>query len=162
MPITSTWMKHRSKAEPFTVDLKGVDKLVLVTSGGPDGSSYDHAVWANARLIKPNGTSVWLDSISYEYSVTGWGNPKLNKNIYDNDIIIAGKKYEHGVLCHADGILIYPLQEQYVRFEAEVGIDDASVNGSAYFSAMNIAPNLVIKELVNQYPHEMAMLSMAV
>ena len=66
MPITSTWMKHRSKAEPFTVDLKGVDKLVLVTSGGPDGSSYDHAVWANARLIKPNGTSVWLDSISYE------------------------------------------------------------------------------------------------
>lgn len=162
MPITSTWMKHRSKAEPFTVDLKGVDKLVLVTSGGPDGSSYDHAVWANARLIKPNGTSVWLDSISYEYSVTGWGNPKLNKNIYDNDIIIAGKKYEHGVLCHADGILIYPLQGQYVRFEAEVGIDDASVNGSAYFSAMNIAPNLVIKELVNQYPHEMAMLSMAV
>lgn len=35
MPIVSTWMKHKAKAEPFVVDLKGVDKLVLVTAGGP-------------------------------------------------------------------------------------------------------------------------------
>ncbi|MDD3038309.1 SUMF1/EgtB/PvdO family nonheme iron enzyme [Bacteroides sp.] len=162
MPVTSAWMKHRSKAEPFTVDLKGVDKLVLVTSGGTDGTSYDHAVWANARLIKANGTSVWLDELSYEYSITGWGGPKVNKNIYDNDIMIAGKKYPHGVLCHADGILVYPIKGEYVRFEAEVGIDDASVNGSAYFSALNIAPNFVIKELATKYPYEMALFSTTV
>ena len=51
MPIVSTWMKHKAKAEPFVVDLKGVDKLVLVTAGGPDGTDYDQAVWANDRLI---------------------------------------------------------------------------------------------------------------
>ena len=43
MPIVSTWMKHKAKAEPFVVDLKGVDKLVLVTAGGPDGTDYDQA-----------------------------------------------------------------------------------------------------------------------
>ena len=59
MPVISTWVKHKAKAEPFVVDLKGVDKLVLVTAGGPDGTDYDQAVWANARLIKADGTAVW-------------------------------------------------------------------------------------------------------
>ena len=26
MPITSTWVKHKEKAQPFSVDLKGVDQ----------------------------------------------------------------------------------------------------------------------------------------
>ena len=73
MPIVSTWMKHKAKAEPFVVDLKGVDKLVLVTAGGPDGTDYDQAVWANARLIKADGTAVWLDEVPYEYGVCRLG-----------------------------------------------------------------------------------------
>ena len=38
MPVTSTWVKHKQKAEPFVVDLNGVEQLVLITAGGPDGS----------------------------------------------------------------------------------------------------------------------------
>ena len=49
MPIVSTWMKHKAKAEPFVVDLKGVDKLVLVTAGGPDGTDYDQIGRASCR-----------------------------------------------------------------------------------------------------------------
>ena len=56
MPVISQWMKHKQKAQPFTVDVKGLDKLVLVTAGGPDGTDYDQAVWANARLIKADGS----------------------------------------------------------------------------------------------------------
>lgn len=97
-------------------------KVVLNTEGGPDGSNYDHAVWANARLVKAGGSSVWLDQLSYEYAVTGWGNPVKNTNINGQPIRIGGKTYEHGVLCHANGTLVYPLKEKYVRFEAEVGI----------------------------------------
>lgn len=52
MPVISQWMKHKQKAQSFVVDVKGLDKLVLVTAGGPDGTNYDQAVWANARLIK--------------------------------------------------------------------------------------------------------------
>ena len=97
MPVISTWVKHKAKAEPFVVDLKGVDKLVLVTAGGPDGTDYDQAVWANARLIKADGTAVWLDEVPYEYGVAGWAKPKMNTNAYDHEIVIAGKEYKHGV-----------------------------------------------------------------
>ena len=158
MPVISQWMKHKQKAQPFTVDVKGLDKLVLVTAGGPDGTDYDQAVWANARLIKADGTAVWLDQIPYEYGVAGWAKPKMNTNAYDHEIFIAGKEYKHGVFCHANGTLVYPLNGEYVRFEAEVGIDDTSQGGSVFFQALNVMPSKVGEELNAQYPKEIAML----
>ncbi|MCC8170568.1 MAG: SUMF1/EgtB/PvdO family nonheme iron enzyme [Parabacteroides sp.] len=158
MPVISSWKKHKEKAEPFAVDLKGVDKLVLITAGGPDGSDYDQAVWGNARLIKADGTSVWLDEVPYEYGVAGWAKPKMNVNAYDHEIFIAGKEYKHGVFCHANGTLVYPIKGEYVRFEAEVGIDDTSSGGSVYFQALNAVPKFVGDELIAKYPGQIGML----
>ncbi len=155
MPVVSAWMKRNVKAEPFVVSLKGLDKLVLVTEGGKDGSSYDHAVWGNARLIKKDGTFVWLDELRYESGKAGWGNPMINKNVYGNQIAIVGKKYPHGVTCHADGLLVYPLKkDEFVRFEAEVGIDDASYAGSAYFIALPALPSTYVEDFKKAYPEE--------
>jgi len=158
MPVISTWKKHKEKAEPFAVDLKGVDKLVLITAGGPDGPDYDQAVWGNARLIKADGTAVWLDEVPYEYGVAGWAKPKMNINAYDHEIFIGGKEYKHGVFCHANGTLVYPIKGEYVRFEAEVGIDDTSSGGSVYFQALNVVPKFVGDELIAKYPGQIGML----
>ena len=158
MPIISSFKKHKEKAEPFAVDLKGVDKLVLITAGGPDGSDYDQAVWGNARLIKADGTAVWLDEVPFEYGVAGWAKPKMNINAYDHEIFIAGKEYKHGVFCHANGTLVYPIKGEYVRFEAEVGIDDTSSGGSVYFQALNVVPKFVVDELIAKYPEQIGML----
>ena len=158
MPVISKWMKHKDKAAAFSVDLKGLDKLVLVTAGGPDGTDYDQAVWANARLIKADGTAVWLDEVPYEYGVAGWAKPKMNTNAYDHEIVIAGKEYKHGVFCHANGTLVYPLNGEYVRFEAEVGIDDTSSGGSVFFQALNTVPSFWAEELNAKYPTEIGML----
>lgn len=158
MPIVSTWKKHKDKAENFVVDLKGVDKLVLITAGGPDGSEYDQAVWGNARLIKADGTAVWLDEVPFEYGVAGWAKPKMNVNAYDHEIFIGGKEYKHGVFCHANGTLVYPVKGEYVRFEAEVGIDDTSSGGSVYFQALNVVPKFVGDELIAKYPGQIGML----
>ena len=158
MPVISTWKKHKEKAEPFAVDLKGVDKLVLITAGGPDGTDYDQAVWGNARLIKADGTAVWLDEVPFEYGVAGWAKPKMNINAYDHEIFIAGKEYKHGVFCHANGTLVYPIKGEYVRFEAEVGIDDTSSGGSVYFQALNVVPKFVGDELIAKYPEQIGML----
>ena len=158
MPIISSFKKHKEKAEPFAVDLKGVDKLVLITAGGPDGSDYDQAVWGNARLIKADGTAVWLDEVPFEYGVAGWAKPKMNINAYDHEIFIAGKEYKHGVFCHANGTLVYPIKGEYVRFEAEVGIDDTSSGGSVYFQALNVVPQFVGDELIAKYPEQIGML----
>lgn len=159
MPIVSKWIKHKAKTEPFVVDLKGVEKLVLVTSGGPDGTDYDQAVWANARLVAADGSSVWLDEVPFEYGVAGWAKPKMNVNAYDHEIVIAGKEYKHGVFCHANGMLVYPINGKYVRFEAEVGIDDSSQKGSVFFQALNVFPKTVGEQLINQYPDQIGMLS---
>ena len=158
MPIISSFKKHKEKAEPFAVDLKGVDKLVLITAGGPDGSDYDQAVWGNARLIKADGTAVWLDEVPFEYGVAGWAKPKMNINAYDHEIFIAGKEYKHGVFCHANGTLVYPIKGEYVRFEAEVGIDDTSSGGSVYFQALNVVPKFVGDQLIAKYPEQIGML----
>ncbi len=158
MPVISTWKKHKEKAEPFAVDLKGVDKLVLITAGGPDGTDNDQAVWGNARLIKADGTAVWLDEVPFEYGVAGWAKPKMNINAYDHEIFIDGKEYKHGVFCHANGTLVYPIKGEYVRFEAEVGIDDTSHGGSVYFQALNVVPQFVGDELIAKYPIQIGLL----
>lgn len=159
MPVISKWIKVNDKAEPFVVDLKNCDKLILVTSGGPDGSSYDHAVWGNARLIAADGSSVWLDQTPFEYGVAGWDKPRMNINANGKPIRIAGKAYEHGVFCHANGTLVYPVKGKYVRFEAEVGIDDASRTGSVYFQALNVLPKDIANQLAEKYPNQIGMLS---
>ena len=72
--------------------------------------------------------------------------------------LLLEKEYKHGVFCHANGTLVYPVGGQYVRFEAEVGIDDTSSGGSVFFQALNTVPTFVAEELNNKYPEEIGML----
>ena len=140
MPVESSWMKAKMKAAPISATLKGQDKLVLVTTAGPDGNDWDWGVWANARLIKADGTQVWLDELTPSYEVAGSGSVSRNKNLYDAPLSISGQKYDHGMICHANGVMVFDINKEYVRFEAEVGIDDQSKVGSVFFRILNIFP----------------------
>ncbi|MFQ9021913.1 MAG: hypothetical protein ACLR6J_12350 [Parabacteroides merdae] len=44
---------------------------------------------ANARLIKADGTAVWLDEVPDEYGVAGWAKAQDDANAYDHEIVIA-------------------------------------------------------------------------
>ena len=161
LPETSSYMKSSMKAERFSVDLAGMDRLILLTEGGEDGSGWDHAVWAEARFIRKDGTSVWLDEIPYAYGKAGEGDIIYNRNQDDMPISIAGQKHQHSLFCHADGIIIYDLpKDEYARFEAVVGIDDSSNIGSAYFKAINILPEEYLDEAVKKYPEDMERLNL--
>ena len=159
MSVSSSWIRKGQKPERFTIDVKGMEKLVLVTTGGPDGNSHDHGIWANARLITKDGKQVWLDKLDYEYGVSGWKSPRKNRDTANKYIYIAKKKYDHGILCSAEGMLVYDLGDKYVRFEAEVGIDDRARGGSVYFKALGMDPTATGKALAAQYPAEIAMLA---
>ena len=153
LPVTSSYMKSSMKAEAFSVDLAGLQKLVLLTEGGRDGSGWDHAVWAEARLVRKDGTSVWLDEIPYAYAKAGEGEVLYNKNQNGGPVTIAGKMYGHALFCHADGMIIYDLgKDDFVRFEALVGIDDTSATGSVYFKAVDRLPWDYLKDLSERYP----------
>ena len=163
LPKTSSYMKSSMKAEVFSVDLSGMDRLILLTEGGEDGSGWDHAVWAEARFIRKDGSAVWLDEIPYAYGKAGEGEIIYNRNQDDEPIMIAGQRYEHSLFCHADGTVIYEFgKDEYVRFEAFVGIDDSSATGSAYFKAINHLPEEYIDDAVKMYPEDKELLTMMI
>lgn len=155
LPVMSEWMKPKMKAASMTVNVKGLNQLILLTDGGPDGPDWDHAVWGNARFVKADGSFVWLDQLKPSYDLAGWGGQaRRNENIYGRPLVVAGTRYEHGILCHANGMLIFPVEKDYVRFEAEVGIDDESPYGTTYFIALNVLPKENLERLKNAYPKE--------
>lgn len=155
MPIESVWMKAKQKATPIDADVTGLEKLVLVTAGGPDGTDWDWGTWANARLIKADGSSVWLDELDPEYWVSGSGQIRKNEDLYGNPLLIGGKKYDHSVLCHANGVMVYNLGKEYVRFEAEVGLADQSTVGSVFFRIMNVFPKAEATALLQSFPKDL-------
>ena len=159
MPIGSSWVKAKQKAEPISADVTGQEKLVLVTSGGPDGNDWDWGTWANARLIKADGTSVWLDELEPEYWVSGSGSIRKNTDLYGNPLLIGGKKYDHSVLCHANGVMVYNIGKEYVRFEAEVGLAEQSTVGSVFFTILNVYPKDEAAALLEKYPKELGALN---
>lgn len=159
MSVSSSWIRKGQKPEHFTVNVEGMKKLVLVTTGGADGNSNDHGIWANARLITKDGKQVWLDKLDYEYGVSGWKSPRKNRDIANKYIYIAQQKYDHGILCSAEGMLVYDLGDKYIRFEAEVGIDDRARGGSVYFKVLGLNPADIGKSLAAQYPAETSILA---
>ena len=155
MPVQSVWMKADMKSAPITASLAGQDKLVLVTTAGPDGNDWDWGVWANASLVKKDGSRVWLDELDPSYAVSGSGPVVKNKNLYNAPLSIGGEKYEHGVLCHANGVMVFDLNKEFVRFEAEVGIDDQSAVGSVYFRVLNVFPKEEARQLMSRFPNDL-------
>lgn len=154
LPVESAWIKIKEEAVPMRADLTGLDKLVLVTACGPDGYDLDWGTWANARLFKADGTAVWLDELRPAFARTGSGDVRYNEDLYGNPTKIGSKTYEHSVLCHADGVLIYELKGEYVRFEAEVGLAGQGTVGSVIFRILNQYPKEAATELLARFPKE--------
>lgn len=91
MPIASSFVKAGQQAEPISADLTGLDELVLITSAGPDGNDWDWGTWANARLIKADGSFIWLDELDPYYWFSGSGSIQKNADLYGNPLTIGGK-----------------------------------------------------------------------
>lgn len=162
MPIESKWMKAKQKSEKIVANVKGQDKLVLITTGGPDGSDWDHAAWANAKLIASDGSTVWLDELTPIYTDAPHGTPKFNSNFSGKPVSIAGTKYDHSVLVHANGVVVFQLDKKFDRFESEVGIDDNSPIGSAFFRVQNIFGKDYADQLRNVYPQDLGVIGSSI
>lgn len=47
----SQTLKSGGLSEKVDISMRGIDSLILVVKGGPDGISYDHADWADAYFL---------------------------------------------------------------------------------------------------------------
>ena len=84
LPVASKVIKAKEAAVPFSADITGLDEMVLYTWGTVDGTGDDQAVWANAKLVAADGSSVWLNDLKSIFKKTGSGFLFLGPVIFRN------------------------------------------------------------------------------
>lgn len=136
LPYVSTEYRHGTAPGKVSVDLTGLKEISLVTWATPDGTDYDHAVWADARFTKKDGTTVWIGDMKPKVKRIQGNWTSTDKNLNGKKLQIRDKKYDHGIIAHANSLLTYELNGEYTRFDSEIGIDEGSSGGSAIFKIM--------------------------
>ena len=159
MPSSSPQIKVGDRAIPFSADITGQHTLVLLTEGGPDGTDWNWGIWADAKLVREDGSFIYLDSLTPVYAKAGEGTYRKNENIWSEPLILNGQKYAHGLFCAANGVMVFDLDEEFVRFESIVGLDKQSKTGCMHFRVANIYPRAEAEQLYLKYPNELGALN---
>ncbi len=130
-PEITVEREEAKKPHKVSVSVKDARELKLIVDDGGDGFGNDHADWADARLVRADGSVLYLSDISDETpevkmlsAEQGWGKLMMDRSVEDNELSINGKKYEKGLGTHSKGKNVYELTGRFEKFEAEVGLDD--------------------------------------
>ncbi|MBO7683159.1 MAG: NPCBM/NEW2 domain-containing protein [Kiritimatiellae bacterium] len=98
--------------------------------------------------------TVWLDQLSADGMVCGWGQPRVNKSVDGNALRIGSKAFERGVGTHSISYASFDVDGNAVAFDADVGIDAevlpagrdaASVRFSVLADGREVASSGVVK-----------------
>ena len=128
-------------AKRVSVSVRGARDLHLIVDNGGDDGSWDHADWADARLIAADGTIVYLDELRPVSAVQGHGKLALAKNLEGRPLSIADRRFEHGLGTTHDSKIVYSLNGRYDRFQAWVGLDSIVRNhGTVAFHVLVTQP----------------------
>lgn len=152
LPYVSTEYRRGTAPGKVSVDLTGLKEISLVTWGTPDGNDYDHAVWADARFTKKDGTVVWIGDMKPKVKRIEGNWTSTDKNLAGNTLQIRDSKYDHGIVAHANSLLTYELNGEYTHFDSEIGIDEGSSGGSAIFKIMVTNGRKEAEELIAVCP----------
>lgn len=130
-------MHGNEPAQRVDVALGSADELRLMVGDGGDGTNYDHSDWADAELVKADGTAVYLDTIPPASARQGHGELAFRTNIPGQPLRIADRTFEHGLGTHARSEIRYPLDGTFARFRAWVGVDaTVKEHGSVRFEVV--------------------------
>lgn len=157
LPIASQVIKAKQAAVPFSADVTGLDEMVLYTWGTVDGTGDDQAVWANARLIAADGSTVWLNDLKDTFKDTGTGRLVFDANAKGASVIMKGKTYQRTIMANANAQIVVPLGKKYTRFEAEIGLENRSSSGSVIFKLQGITGKDPADKIIADFPDESAM-----
>jgi hypothetical protein len=114
----------------------GVNQITLLLDDAGDSYDYDHGDWANARFVLDNGDEVFVtedDIVRYDAEGSYFKYIKINKNLFDNALNIAGTQYANGIACHANTLIDLRLPtvngHRVAAFKSRCGVD-ASAGGN--------------------------------
>lgn len=133
LPYQSAVYRSGDAAGTVSVDITGLEELILNVWGTEDGTDYDWAVWGNAKLYKADGTFDYLSDLEPRYRQVDGNYYRVDRNLNNQPLRVKDQEYEKGLLTHANALLVYDLEEEYTRFESSLGIDNGSATGSAIF-----------------------------
>jgi hypothetical protein len=122
-PYISPLIRRDQAAQKISINITELDTLVLTATIGYDDYHQDHAVWGEATLFAQNGKQVRLSDLTPLYSSTGWSTMVRNQNYSGNQLQIASRKFDHGIIAHAHSEIVYLINGEYERFESYLGID---------------------------------------
>jgi hypothetical protein len=128
------------KPHPISVPLGGAKRLRLVVTDGGNGFGLDHADWADAKLVRADGTVVYLSDVTAQSADVrlvstkqGWGELGRDASVDGNPLRINGTTYTKGLGSHGPAEHVYDLTEPFAKFEAEVGLDDEAREKSPFW-----------------------------
>ena len=124
-------------AETVDVALDGVEEIELVVRDGGDGSEYDHADWGEAKLVRKDGSIVFLDTLTPLRATQGHGTLAKNTNLEGKPLRIGDQTFAHGLGSHSPGRVGFRLDGSEARFQARVGVDaQVGRHGSVRFEVL--------------------------
>jgi hypothetical protein len=134
------------RAVEVDVDVRGRSRLVLVAEGGEDGSGWDHAVWAEPRLVMEDGTERKLTEQRWEQASAGWGEVSTERASSGGPIRVDGRQVRYGIAAHARSLVEYALPAGAARFRALAAVDDGALSqptgATVLFSVHALPPPL--------------------
>jgi len=88
-------------------------------------------VAGTAFMVGRAAETVWLHTLDLTPMRQAHGQPQVDRGIREQPLAIAGQKFEHGVGTHASSTLWINLAGGSTRFQAAVGVDDATGDAKA-------------------------------
>ncbi|MCA9431400.1 MAG: NPCBM/NEW2 domain-containing protein, partial [Candidatus Omnitrophica bacterium] len=123
--LLKTPVIHGSESAHFIeTSVEGYDQLRLLVTDGGDDCWSDKASFGDPILIKRDGTEISLSDLSPNYYFLLYGHLTADKRENDENISIAGKKFEKGIGVSSTAEVIFDLGKEYKTFKSYVGIDD--------------------------------------
>ena len=156
-PFASGVLRGGDAPKQAVADVRGVKRLRLKATAGPDNYSYDQAIWGEPTLYDAAGNPTRLVDLEPASVSVGWGKLLKNKDNTGNALRIGGKRFEHGFWAHAPSVLEFELGGRFVRFEAWVGISVAAGrNGSAEFLVHDKTLERAWRRIATAHPETVA------
>jgi hypothetical protein len=120
-PFESAAMRGGEPARAIRVELHGAKDLFLFVTGVPD-AQWAVADWADARLIRPDGTSEPLFAAPGLTVLLGRCERDITlKSGLRQKLRLDGRTFDRGLNVQADSALHVPLRGEFARFEATIG-----------------------------------------
>jgi len=104
--------------QPETVSIQSVP--LLEPTEAPPASGQERP----RPVERING--VFLDTLTPQSATSGWGTVRMNQSVWEKPLTIGGKIYPRGIGTHAPSRIVYSVDKQYKRFQAQAGADGAT------------------------------------